>query len=106
MDHFLKYKLVLGQPQPGYRFKPGECIVNKNFAQEFREAKCTQDQYDGHKLVVLQNAADPKNGRESYHLLYNSPLKGGEAVPWDSIETWFLKAFVDLNFESCEHPEP
>jgi hypothetical protein len=35
MNHFLKYKLVLGQPQPGYRFKPGEYIVNKSFAQEF-----------------------------------------------------------------------
>src|SRR5579859_1212874 len=106
MNHFRNYKIVLGQPQPGYRFKPGECIVNKNTAEEYRRGGCTLEQIDGVKLVVLENAIDPTTGKESYHLLYNEPLKNGETVPWGRLDPWFLKLYVDLNFESCEHPEP
>jgi hypothetical protein len=106
MNYFLKQKIVFGKPQPGYRFKPGECIVNKNTAEEHRQGKCTLEQYEETKLVVLENAIDPSTGQESYHVLYNSPLEGAERLPWGRIDPWFLKTFVDPNFESCEHPAP
>jgi hypothetical protein len=104
VNHFRNYKIEFGEPQPGYRFKPGECIVNKNFAEEYRQGKCTLEQYDELKLVVMENAIDPKTGKESYHLLYNSPLKDGETVPWGRLDPWFLKLFVDPNFESMRTP--
>jgi hypothetical protein len=106
MNHFLKYNIPFGKPKPGYRFKPGECIVDKNSTEEYRQGKVALAQYDEAKLVVLENAVDPTTNVESYHLLYNSPLKAGETVPWGSIDQWFTKSFVDANFDSCEHPAP
>jgi hypothetical protein len=47
-------KLKFGPPQPGYRFNPGECIVNSNHAEEFRQGKSTPKQFDGLKMVVLE----------------------------------------------------
>jgi hypothetical protein len=106
MNHFVKYRIVFGNPVPGYRFKPGECIVDKNSAEQYRQGQITLDKFDGVKLVVLENAVDPTTNVESYHVLYNSPLKEGQTAPWGSLDQWFTKAYVDSNFESCEHPAP
>src|ERR1700747_1242999 len=54
MNHFLKYKLVFGKPLPGNRFKPGGCIVNRNFAEEYRQGKCSLDQFDELRHGVLE----------------------------------------------------
>jgi hypothetical protein len=47
-------KVKLGEPLPGYRFKPGECIVNSDFADEFREGICTQKELDDLKMLVVE----------------------------------------------------
>jgi len=101
-DMIDKFKLKLGPPQPGYRFKPGECIVNSNQAEEFRQGKCTPKQFDGLKMVVLEVGVD--KGKESYRVLYDSPVKGGNDLPWEQIEQWYLKIYVESNFELCEYP--
>jgi hypothetical protein len=100
-----RFKVKLGNPLPGYRFMPGECIVNTNFANEFRQGKCTQQDLDGLKMLVAEVGIDKNTGKESYRVLYYSPVKGGEDLPWNQIDQWHLKAFVDSNFEICDHPE-
>jgi hypothetical protein len=106
MSHFLKYKLVFGKPLPGNRFKPRGCIVNRNFAEEYRQGKCSLDQFDESGMGFWRPAIDPQIHVESYHLLCNSQLKAGENLPWGKIDPWFTKAYVDLNFEPCDHPAP
>jgi hypothetical protein len=92
VNHFPEYKPLLGEPLRGYRFIPGDCIVNSNHAEEYRQGKCTLDQFDRLKMVVLQVGLDPRTNMESYRLLYNSPLKEGEHLPWGESAPWFLKA--------------
>jgi hypothetical protein len=41
---------------------------------------------------------------ESYGLLYYS-IAGGDAITWNQIRQWWLKAVVESNFEPCDHPE-
>jgi hypothetical protein len=108
MNYFIKYKskITLGSSAPGYRFKPGECIVDKNLAEDYRQGRVGLDKFDEVKLLVLECIIDPKTNVDSYHLLYNSPLLDGEKVPWGEIDPWFTKAYVDTNFDPCEHPEP
>jgi hypothetical protein len=57
-------KLKLGNPLPGYRFKPGECIVNSRFVHEFRQGKCTQKELDDLKMLVLRSGLinQPRRG--------------------------------------------
>jgi hypothetical protein len=69
-----KFKVKFGEPLPGYRFKPGECVVNFNVAEEFRQGKCSQKQFDGVKMLVAEVRIDEKTGYESYRLLYYSPV--------------------------------
>jgi hypothetical protein len=35
----MAYTLKFGVPLPGFRFSPGECIVNSTFAEDFRQGK-------------------------------------------------------------------
>jgi hypothetical protein len=44
-------------------------------------------------------------GKESYRVLYNSPLKVGSDLPWGDLDQWYLKVYVESNFEVCEYPE-
>jgi hypothetical protein len=101
---FDKFKIKLGPTQPGYRFKPGECVVNSNWAEEFRQGKCTQNEIDGVKLIVTEVGINKATELESYRLLYNSPPQGGEHFPGQEMDQWFLKAYVESNFEICEYP--
>jgi hypothetical protein len=100
-----KFKLKFGEPLPGFRFKPGECIVNSNWAEKFRQGKSTLKQFDGLKMVVLEVGIDERTKKESYRLLYDSPAKGGKDLPWEQIDQWFLKTHVESNFEPCAYPE-
>jgi hypothetical protein len=59
-------KVNFGNPFPGYRFKPGECIVDTNSANDFRQGKCTQKDLDGVKMLVAEVGIDNKTGMESY----------------------------------------
>jgi hypothetical protein len=101
---FYRFKVKIGKPLPGYRFKPGECIVTSNSAEEFRQGKITQKQFDGVKMLVAEVRIDEKIGHESYRLLYYSPVKVGEDLPWGKIDQWFAKMNVDSNYELCDHP--
>ena len=87
----MAYKLNFGAPLPGFRFKPGECIVDSKSAEEFREGKVTAEQFDAVKMVVLEVGIDKRTEVESYHLLYDSELKVGEDLPWGEIAQWFTK---------------
>ncbi len=40
-EEILASQLKFGEPLPGFRFKPGECIVYSNWVEEFRQGKCT-----------------------------------------------------------------
>jgi hypothetical protein len=88
-------KVKFGEPLLGYRFKPGDCIVNSDFANEFTQGICTQKELDDLKTVTQ---------KESYGLLYYS-IAGGNAIAWNQIRQWWLKAVVGSNFEPCDHPE-
>jgi hypothetical protein len=55
-------KVKFGNPLPGYRFKPGECIVDTNSANDFRQGKCTQRDLDGVKMLVAEVGIDNKQG--------------------------------------------
>jgi hypothetical protein len=59
-----KFKLKFGEPLPGFRFKPGECIVNSNWAEEFRQGKSTLKQFDGLKMVVREVGIDERTKKE------------------------------------------
>jgi hypothetical protein len=99
-----KFKVKLGPPQPGYRFTPGECVVNSNHAEKFRQGKCTQEQIDGLKMLVAEVGIDKRTERESYRLLYYSSVKVGGDLPGTEMDQWFLKVYVESNFETCDHP--
>ena len=99
-----RFEIRFGEPLPGFRFIPGQCIVNSNHAEEFRQGKCTLKQFDGVKMVVTEVGIDKNTGRESYHLLYDSPVKIGENAA-TQMDQWFLKTYVELNFELCDYPE-
>ena len=47
-------KVKVGDPLPGYRFKPGECIVNSRLLYESRRRKCTQKELDDLKMLVVE----------------------------------------------------
>src|SRR5258705_12153660 len=99
-----KFKLKFGRPQPGYRFKPGECVVNHNWAQKFRQGKSSQKQFDEMKMVVMEVGIGRETGAESYRLLYVFPSAAGSSLPEQSIDQWFAKTFVESNFETCDYP--
>jgi hypothetical protein len=71
-------KVKFGEPLPGYRFKPGECIVNSDFANEFRQGICTHKELDDLKMLVVEAGIDRMTQNESYGLLYYS-IAGGDS---------------------------
>src|SRR6476661_10427622 len=91
-------KVKLGEPLPGYRFKPGECIVNSDFANEFRQGISTHKELDDLKMLVVEVGIDRMTQNESYGLLYYS-IAGGHGIPWNQIRQWGLKTVVESNFE-------
>jgi hypothetical protein len=97
-------KLKLGNPLPGYRFKPGECIVNSRFVHEFRQGKCTQKELDDLKMLVVEVGIDKSTEKGSYRLLHYCTA-GGDKIPWNQIDHWRSKTEVESNFEPCDHPE-
>jgi len=63
-----------------------------------------REQFDESKMVVSEVGFGKGTGRESYRLLYNSPSKGGENLRGQQMDQWFLKTYVDANFELCDYP--
>ena len=96
-------KLKFGDPLPGYRFKPGECIVNSRFVSEFRQTKCTQKELNDLKMLVVEVGVEEGTQKKGYHLLYYSTV--GDKIPWNQIDFWRSKDLVESDFEPCEHPE-
>ena len=76
-------KVKFGEPLLGYRFKPGDCIVNSDFANEFTQGICTQKELDDLKMLVVEVGIDRMTQNESYGLLYYS-IAG---VGWHSVES-------------------
>src|SRR6476646_9184461 len=99
-----KTKSKFGRAQPGYRFKPGECVVNHKWAEKFRQGKSSQKQFDEMKMVVMDAGIGGETGAESYRLLYGFPSTAGSSLPEQSIDQWFTKIFVESNFETCDYP--
>ena len=97
-------KLKLGNPLPGYRFMPGECIANWRFVELFRQGKCTQKELDDLKMLVVEVGIDTITQSESYRLLYYYTA-GGDKIPWNQIDHWRPKDVVESNFEPCDHPQ-
>jgi hypothetical protein len=95
LDMIDRSKVKLGEPLPGYRFKPGESIVNSDFAEEFRQGICNL------KLLVVEVGIDKITQNESYRLLYYS-IAGGDDIPWNQFHQWRLKTVVESNFEPCD----
>src|SRR6202051_5201696 len=75
-----KFKLKFGRPQRGYRFKPGECVVNHNWAEKFRQGKSSQKQFDEMKMVIMEAGIGKETGAESYRLLYDFPSAAGSSL--------------------------
>jgi hypothetical protein len=59
-------KVKFGEPLLGYRFKPGDCIVNSDFASEFTQGICTQKELDDLKMLVVEVGIDRMTQNESY----------------------------------------
>jgi hypothetical protein len=97
-------KLKFGDPLPGYRFKPGECIVNSRFVVELRHRKCTQKELDDLKMLVVEVGIEKVTQKKGYRLLYCSTV-GGNKIPWNQIDHWRSKDVVESDFEPCEHPQ-
>ena len=66
LDMIDRCKVKSGEPLPGYRFKPGESIVNSDFADEFRQGICTQNELDDLKMLVVEVGIDRITQNESY----------------------------------------
>ena len=96
-------KVKVGDPLPGYRFKPGECIVNSRLLYESRRRKCTQKELDDLKMLVVEVGIDKRSQKVSYRLLYYCTA-GGDKIPWNQIDHWRSKTEVESNFERCDHP--
>ena len=97
-----KFELRFSKPLTGFRFKPGECIVSSNWADEFRWRKRSQSYFDGMKMVVLEVRIGKGMGVESYRLLRNLRSPTGNAG--QNIEQWFKKTYIESNFEICDYP--
>jgi hypothetical protein len=87
-------KLKLGDPLPGYRFMPGECIANSRFLEVFRQGKCTQKELDDLKMLVVEVGINRITQSESYRLLY-SYTAGGAKISWNQIDDWRPKDVVE-----------
>jgi hypothetical protein len=95
------FKIRFGESLPEYRFKPGECIVTSAVAEQFRRGRITQKHLEGLKMLVAEVGIDKRRNRESYRLLFYSTIRAEK----NEIERWFLKEFVEPNYELCDHPE-
>ena len=100
-----RFRVKFGEPLPGYRFKPGECVVDSSFAKEYRQGRCTAEELNRLKMVVLLVGIDEKTGLEGYFLFYDTTVNGGRDLSWAQMERWYTKTFVESNFELCNHPE-
>jgi hypothetical protein len=99
-DMIERFRVKFGEPLPGYRFKPGECVVDSYYAEEYRQGKCPLEEL---KMVVLAVGTDDRTGLESYFLFYDSTVNGGRDLPWEQMEHWYTKIFVESNFELFDH---
>jgi hypothetical protein len=68
-----KFKLKFGRPQRGYRFKPGECVVNHNWAEKFRQGKSSQKQFDEMKMVIMEAGIGKETGQKATVFCMISP---------------------------------
>jgi hypothetical protein len=100
-----KFNAPLGKPLPGFRFIPGECVVNFHDAKAFYQGKCTREQFDAVIMLISEVGIDAETKRESYRLLYYSPFKQGWGLPGTQMDRWRLKAYVESNCELCDYPE-
>jgi hypothetical protein len=85
LDVIDRTKLKFGDSLPGYRFKPGECIVNSRFVSEFRQTKCTQKELNELKMLVIEVGVEQSTQKKGYRLLYYS-MVGGDKIPWNQID--------------------
>jgi hypothetical protein len=92
-------RIKFGEPLPGFLFKPREWIINSYWAEEFRQGRCTQKQFDGMKMLVVEVGIDSKTKLESYRLLCQLP--GVVDRPLKMIVQWLLKIYVESHFEPC-----
>jgi hypothetical protein len=101
LDMIDRSKVKLGEPLPGYRFKPGECIVNSDFADKFRQGICTQKELDDLKMLVVEAGIDRITQNEDYRLLYYS-IAGGDDIPWNQ----FHRVEVPAAYVTGSQPTP
>jgi hypothetical protein len=100
-----RFKVKFGEPLPGYRFKPGEYVVDSSYAEEFLQGKCTWEELNRLKMVVLSVGIDEQTELESYFLFYDSTVNGGRDLTWSQMEQWYTKLFVESHFELCNYPD-
>jgi hypothetical protein len=96
---FMSDKLLFTPTQPEYRFKPGDRVVNTLIAGGFREGKYAVEELHSMKMIVLEVGIDPTLGFEGYHLVYYSQPEPAGYVPGGRVDPWFVKEFVESNFE-------
>jgi hypothetical protein len=95
-----KSRIKFGEPLPGFLFKPREWIINYHRAEEFRQGRCTQKQFDGMKMLVVEVGTDSKTKLEAYRLLCQLP--GAVDRPLKIVVQWLRKIYVESNFELCD----
>jgi len=92
-------KIKFGEPLPGFLFKPSECIINSHWAEAFRQGLCTQQHFDGMKMLVVEVGNENESKAEGYRLSYQLP--GTVDHPSKMIVQWRLRIYVESNFELC-----
>jgi hypothetical protein len=97
-----KSMIKLGEPLPGFLFKPGEWIINSHRAEELRKGRCTRKQFEVMTMLVVGVGISDKSKIERYRLL--SQLRGVVDHPSKKIVEWHLRIYVESNFELCDHP--
>jgi hypothetical protein len=90
-------EVKFGEPLLGYRFKPGDCIVNSDFANEFTQGIYTQKELDDLKLLVVEVGIDRMTQNESYGLLYYF-IAGGECQRMESDSSVVAKGRCRVQF--------
>jgi hypothetical protein len=95
-----KHNIKFGDPLPGFLFKPGEWIVNVHWAEVFRRGICTQKQFDGMKMLVVEVGVDDGANIEGYRLL--NQLPGVVDHSSRKIIQWRLRIYVESNFAICD----
>jgi hypothetical protein len=95
-----KSRIKFGEPLPGFVFKPREYLINAHWAEEFRQGRCTQKQFQAMKMLVVEVGIDSKTEIEGYRLLSHLPGVMGHRPKM--VVQWRLKIYIESNFELCD----